>query len=133
MKKSKVALIFVIYTIIGICVCGLLLFIKTGQANRKEKEYNNKLLVNANELSCMASELEVKNDEIARLESTAKDLEDNLEDANALISKYEYSDYMVDCKLKEQGFVEKTESQFNLKVCQHMGFRGIQDTQMLLL
>ena len=93
MTKSKVAIIFVVYTIISICVCGLLLFVRQQQAEKKESEYKNKLHESSKELMDIQNELEDRNEEVAQLENTATELEDSLEAANKLISEYEDINY----------------------------------------
>lgn len=107
MKKSRVALLIVIYTIISVGVCGLLLFNKHKQTEKLRNELNSKLELADDNIENMQDKLEEKGEEISKLESNVDKLEGNVDDleknidslentlkeANDKISAYEDDNY----------------------------------------
>ena len=100
MKKSRVALLIVIYTIISVGVCGLLLFNKHKRTEELRNELNSKLELADDNIENMQDKLDDKNEEISKLEGNVDDLEKNidslendLKEANDKISAYEDDNY----------------------------------------
>ena len=93
MKKSKVAIIIVVYTIICICVGGVLLLLQKQQADKKEQKYLSDIEFFDEESKAMQGKIEAQEDIINDLQSTRDELNNRLEEANDKIAVYEDSQY----------------------------------------
>lgn len=93
MKKSKVAIIIVIYTMIGICASGLLVFAIKKQSNKELSEYRDNLRECNEEIQDMQDTIAEQEEKIAQLDELVEELDDSLNEANDKISVYEDSRY----------------------------------------
>ena len=93
MKKSKVALIIAIYTIIGICVSGLLVLSTKKKADNKLDEYKDNIRECTEEIQSMEDIIAEQRDNLAQLDVLVEDMEGNLKDANDKIAYYEDTNY----------------------------------------
>lgn len=107
MKKSRIVLIFIVYTIIGIGVFSLLMFNQTKQADKRYGEYEDKLGKADSKIEKMENELQEaenkldeandridnQNEEMSSMNNNIKELEVSLDEANDKISVYEDANY----------------------------------------
>ena len=100
MKKSKVALVIAIYTIIGISITALLVLSTKKKADKQLEEYRNNSIKHAEEIQSMEDIIAEQSDNLAQLdefveelEGELKEAEDDLKDANDKIAYYEDENY----------------------------------------
>ena len=93
MKKSKLAIFIVIYTMIGICVSSLLVFSTKKKADKKLDEYRDNLRECTEEIQSMQDIIAEQRDDFAQLDELVTELESNLNEANKKMDYYKDVNY----------------------------------------